>query len=75
MGRKRAEPQYLMSRSDFLSNEGSLRRIKLAFRDVSRAQTHRRFIAAFVPVSLQNKLPIRDVGRAPWARRPSSIRS
>lgn len=56
---KRAEPQYLMSRSDFVSNERALRRSKLGFRDVSRATDAQTFIAAFIPpYPCNNKLPI-----------------
>ena len=61
---KRAEPQYLMSRSNFLNNERSLRRSKLAFRDVSRATDAQTFIAAFIPpFPCNHKLPVLgDVG-------------
>jgi hypothetical protein len=56
---KQVEPQYLMSRSDFLGNERSFRRSKLAFRDVSRATDAQTFISAFVPpFPCNHKLPV-----------------
>jgi len=56
---KRVEPQYLMSRRDFLSNGRAFYRSKLAFRDVSLATNAQTFIAAFIPpFPCNHKLPV-----------------
>jgi len=56
---KLVQPQYLMSRRDFLGNERSFRRSKLAFRDVSLATNAQTFIASFIPpFPCNHKLPV-----------------
>jgi len=65
---KRLEPQYLMGRGDFLEAEGTIRPLKMVFRDISASTNARTFLAASAyEVPCGNSLGTMDVGRSvPW---------
>jgi hypothetical protein len=46
---KRIVPKYLMARKDYVGNEGAVRGLKVAFRDVARTTDERSMIASVVP--------------------------
>jgi hypothetical protein len=46
---KKLEPQFLLSSRDYRDNEGSVKGLKIAFRDIARSTDERTFIGSLLP--------------------------